>query len=106
MILIGDQYGIAANDYGYSLQRKGVVQSDTYSKNGEPLRKAGDEYWVSMGSYHGDVTGCVDKLIKILQRAEVANNDMTLGEAARRFREIERRVLGWADDALNRDDGL
>ena len=100
MIKIGDDYGIAGNDYGYSLQRKAVVQSDTFTKKGEPLRKAGDEYWVSMESYHKDVAGCIDKLIKILRREAVAGEDMTLTEAAEKFREIERRVLEWAGDAI------
>jgi hypothetical protein len=105
MIKIGEDYGINSDSNGYWLMRKVIAQNDTFNKKGEPLRKAGEELMITMNSYHADVTGCVDKLIKILQRAEVADNDMTLGEAAEKFREIERRVLEWADNALNRDDG-
>ena len=97
MIKIGDKYGISENGSGYSLQKAVVAQSDSVDKKGNVVRKSGEIYWVSMESYHGTVTGCLNALIRILQRTEVSGEDMTLTEARTRFAEIEDTVRAWAN---------
>lgn len=97
MIKIGDKYGICGDGKGYSLQRAVIAQSDAFDKKGNQIRKAGDPYWVSMESYHGTVAGCLNALIRILQRTEVSGEDMTLIEARTRFAEIEDTVRAWAN---------
>ena len=104
MINIGEKYVIKADGNGYALYERRIAEKDMKIKaDGKPVM-AGDGYLVSLESYHGTIKDCVKKLIRLRGRDEIAERDMTLGEAAAMFERIEREVYEWAQIGEVRDD--
>ncbi|MFA7255977.1 MAG: hypothetical protein WC047_00165 [Kiritimatiellales bacterium] len=87
MIRLGNEYGITADGNGYAVEQIRVT--------GPESKEPGKEYTTPI-SYHATVDKCIKAIIGRMCRGAVAECDMTLGEAAEKFREIEERVYEWA----------
>lgn len=105
MINIGTKYAIKADGNGYALYERRIAEKDMKIKVDGKEVKAGHPYLVSLESYHGTIRDCVKKLIRLRGRDEIAERDMTLGEAAEMFERVEREVYEWARIGEVRSDG-
>lgn len=75
MIKVTDKYFILSDSYSYSV-------CTPYKSKGETVYKP--------LSYHGELHGALENIMRRLQRDYVANNDVSLGETLKHFKTLNR----------------
>lgn len=88
MIRLPDNYGIMADDAQY-LFGKVLTRKTTKTVNGAKTEVF--EEYISQPSYLQSVESCLKQMLKIKQRELVADNEMSLPEALRKFEMLQEK---------------
>jgi len=90
MIRLPDGYGIVADDRQYIFGKTGTTKT-VKTVNGVKVEALVDSIQSQTASYHNSVASCLQKMLGIKQRELVADNELSLPEALRKFEMLQNQ---------------